>query len=123
MVGNSCSRKVHGGKQLLPEAVTGEGTRLAHQRADDVAVIDVGFTFTAHPFHAFTTQPRPHLAPAGQRNVPANSRQPVRERLSTSSPPISSLGPLQPPLTSLVTFLTGDIPDMIEQSVRYHASL
>ena len=52
-MGNRCSGK------LLPEAVTGEGTRLAHQRADDVAVIDVGFTFTAHPFHAFTTQPRP----------------------------------------------------------------
>ncbi len=44
---------MHGGKQLLPEAVAGEGSGLAHQRADDVAVIDVGFPLTTHPFHAF----------------------------------------------------------------------
>ena len=35
--------EVHGRKELLAEAVAGEGSRLAHQGADDVAVIDVGF--------------------------------------------------------------------------------
>ena len=43
----------HGGKHLLPEPVAGEGPGLAHQGADDVAVIDVGLPFTAHPLHAF----------------------------------------------------------------------
>ena len=44
---------MHGGKQLLAEAVAGEGTRFAHQGADDVAVIDVGFPLAMHPLHAF----------------------------------------------------------------------
>ena len=42
-----------GGKQLLPETVTGEGPGLAHQGADDVAVIDAGFPFAPHPLHPF----------------------------------------------------------------------
>ena len=45
--------EVHVGKQLLAEAVAGEGTGLAHQGADDVAVIDVGFPLAMHPLHAF----------------------------------------------------------------------
>ena len=45
--------EVHGGKQLLAEAVAGEGSRFAHQGADDVAVIDVGFPLAMHPLHPF----------------------------------------------------------------------
>ena len=45
--------EVHGGKQLLPEAVAGKGSGLAHQRPNDVAVIDVGFPLATHPFHPF----------------------------------------------------------------------
>ena len=45
--------EVHGGKQLLPEAVAGKGAGLAHQRPNDVAVIDVGFPLATHPFHPF----------------------------------------------------------------------
>ena len=45
--------EVHGGKELLPEAVAGKGPGLAHQGADDVAVIDVGFTLAMHPLHPF----------------------------------------------------------------------
>ena len=45
--------EVHGRKQLLPEAVAGKGPGLAHQGADDVAVIDVGFPLTTHPLHPF----------------------------------------------------------------------
>ena len=45
--------EVHGGKQLLPEAVAGKGSGLAHQRADDVAVIDVGFPLATHALHPF----------------------------------------------------------------------
>ena len=36
-----------------PGTSSGRKPRLAHQRADDVAVIDVGLPLTLHPFHAF----------------------------------------------------------------------
>ena len=41
------------GKSCSTEAVAGEGSRLAHQGADDVAVMDVGFPLAMHPLHPF----------------------------------------------------------------------
>ena len=57
--------EVAGWKQLLPEAVAGKGPGLAHQRPDDVSVIDVGLPLTAPP------SPPPELA----CNVVAPARQ------------------------------------------------
>ncbi len=71
------------GKQLVPVAIIGERSRLAHQPVDDVPIIDTPLATSAQPRHRVTQLLGiPHLDHLGvQTRLHTLADQPARHRV------------------------------------------